>query len=142
VGGSLVVASLLAMLWMTGLLADHLQGPVLAATLVASLSCSLGMVFKAFALTGSGLGTNHGQLLQIAILGDFLLQLLMLSGILLGMYLLSTKLSSMTSFALTYAAVVMVFPLVATVILGKELKRQARSSEPTLDQQVGDVSSR
>ena len=79
---------------------------------------------------------------RIAILGDFLLQLLMLSGILLGMYLLSTKFSSMTSFALTYAAVVMVFPLVATVILGKELKRQARSSEPTLDQQVGDVSSR
>lgn len=127
-GGGVAVASLLALAWLTGMIPERLVGTVCAGVLVASLSCSLGIVFKAFALTSTGPGVSPSQLLQIAILGDFVLQLLVLGGILLGMYLLGMKFASTTIFALTYAGVVFVFPIVATLIFGKEIRRQANSS--------------
>jgi len=137
----LVVAVLSALLWAFGLISEPLSGSIYSAVLVATLSCCLGTIFKAFALTSAGSGVKPGQLLQVAILGDFLLQLVVLGGILLGMHLLGGKFSSTTSFALAYAAVVFVFPLVATVILGKQLQRQAHSSDLTASKRVRDIPS-
>lgn len=138
-----LVVLLALLVWGTGLLPEQSVGFVFAAIMVAAVTCSLGIVLKSMALTRKTSAAGPGQLIHLVVLGDFVLQIFVLGIIMVSMHFSGVKFASSASFALAFAAVVFVFPLVATLILVKGLERQTKSESHPVEhpEPLSDLSS-
>ncbi|MHC5063472.1 MAG: hypothetical protein ACYTG5_05805 [Planctomycetota bacterium] len=146
-GGCVVAAAVVGLLtlviWSLGVLPEDSFSYVLAAVLVATLTCSLGVFLKLMALTRKVPVARSGQMIQLVVLGDFLIQVFVLGIIMVALHFSGVKFASNASFALAFAGVVFVFPLVATLILVKGLAKQARPDDGPAEngKQLSDLTS-
>lgn len=123
-----VVAAGTGLVWSTGLLPEQSLSYIFSAILVASLTCAIGIFIKAMVLRSDGSKAKPSLIIHVAVLGDFVMQIFVLGMILLAMHFSGVKFASSASFALAFAAVVFVFPLVATLILVKGLGQRVQSA--------------
>lgn len=109
----------------SGVLPEGTVTFVTVGTAAAAMTGALGAMFKARAVAGSGAGPTASQRLQIAILGDFLLQLFTVGVTMLVMFLADVKFVHLGGFALAFAAVALGHQVGAALVLARALARRA-----------------
>ena len=107
----------------------------------AATTGALGAAFKARAVAGSGTGPTASQRLQIAILGDFLLQLFTVGVTMVVMFLAGVKFAHLGGFALAFAAVALGHQVGSALVLARALARRAERDRAAAGRNDHDPSS-
>ncbi len=92
---------------------------------IAALTGALGVLLKVRAVMRPGHDALAGNSLQIAILGDFVLQLFAVGGVTLALHLGGLKFVSVAGFAVAFAAVVLGHQAGSAVVLARALRRRS-----------------
>lgn len=101
---------------------------VAAGCAAAAVTGAVGAALKARAVARSGTGPDTAQRLQIAIFGDFVIQLLAVGGTMLAMFLAHLKFVYLGGFALAFAAVALGHQFGSSLVLARTLRRRAAGS--------------
>lgn len=102
-------------------------GPWIAlGAVLAAATGSCGAVLKGRAVLRSAVDPQAGSALQIALLGDFVLQLFMIGVGTLALYLAELKFDLLAGFALAFATVALAHQAGSALVLTRALRQRAR----------------
>jgi hypothetical protein len=137
VGGTAVVLS--------GGLPEGSAPFVAAGCAAAALTGAVGVRLKAGVVAPANRSADprqEAQRLQIAVFGDFALQLLTVGAGMVGLYLAGLKFTSMAGFALAFATVALAHQLGSALVFARTLRRRAAASRGSSVSSLADSQAR
>lgn len=127
VPATLTVAAITGVAWGLGWLPAETRPAILAAVGLAVFGGVLGIGAKCLLISRPSAAGRSAMTLQLALFGDFVLQLILLALGVGSLFVLGLKFPAVAGFAIAYAAVVMVFQVVATFVVSREMDRSAKA---------------
>ncbi len=123
----------------TGKLPEGGEIFVIYGALAAALLGCIGTSMKAFAVALPPTDPKASQRFLMAVISDFLLQLLTIGTSVLAMFLADVKFSDLVCFALAFAGAAFAFQLSASFILSRALHKRARLAAADASSPTGPV---
>ncbi|MCC6785694.1 MAG: hypothetical protein IT457_22790 [Planctomycetes bacterium] len=112
-------------------LPEGVAAHALAGIAAATITGVLGAGLKARAVAKPAQDPQAGTALQAAILGDFVLQLFVVGGGTLALFVADTKFESIAGFGLGFAAIALAHQAGSSLVLAKALRRRAAAAVRT-----------